>query len=95
MSALILPRESRNLAWATSNPAAEGSRGSKPRPFGVLELGKYGWRNDHSLEQPREYRIDTAQDEIVQRRGIRDDDAHERGRIFSSVAASVSRSETE
>jgi hypothetical protein len=63
------------------------------RPSGPLELGKDGWRNDHSLEQPREYRIDTAQDEIVQRRGIRYDDAHVRVRIFSSVAASASRSE--
>jgi len=58
-----------------------------------VKLGKNGRRNDHLLKQSREYRIDAAQDEIVQRRGIRDDDAHERGRIFSNVAASASRSE--
>jgi hypothetical protein len=52
--------------------------------------------DDHSFEQSREQRIDVAQDEIVQRRGIRNDDAHERGtRIFSSVAASASRSVAE
>jgi hypothetical protein len=62
----------------------------------MLEFDKDGWGNDHSLEQSRDHCIAAAQDEIVQRRGIRDDDAHERGsRIFSSVAASASRSVAE
>jgi len=58
----------------------------------MLKLCEDGWRNDDLLEQLGKYVIDAAQNEIVERRGIRDDHAHECGRIFSRVAWSASKS---
>jgi hypothetical protein len=37
-----------------------------------------------------EHRTDATQNDVVERRRIRDGDAHERGRIFSSIASSAS-----
>jgi hypothetical protein len=57
-----------------------------------LELSKDGRRNYNLLEKLGEYLIDLAQNKVMKRGGIRDDNAHESGSIFSSVASSASKS---
>jgi hypothetical protein len=61
----------------------------------VLKLCKDSWRNDYLLEELGKQSFYAAQDEVVQRRGVRNDDAHERGKILPSAALSASRSSTE
>jgi hypothetical protein len=47
------------------------------RRVGLLELSEDGRRNYNLLEKLGEYLIDLAQNEVVKRGGIRDDNAHE------------------
>ena len=65
------------------------------RSVRVLKLREDSWRDDCLPEKLRKHSFDTAQNEIVQRRSVRDDNAHERGKSLPSAALSVSRSSAE
>jgi hypothetical protein len=58
----------------------------------LLHFMEHRRRNHHSAEQFRQDSFRTAQNQVVQRGSVRDNDAHERERIFSKVALSAVRS---
>jgi hypothetical protein len=71
-------------------PLAHGRRRVR-----LLKFAEDGGRNHHLAEKSRQNCFCAAQNEVVQRRSIRDDDAHGRARIFSSVALSAAKSVAE
>jgi hypothetical protein len=72
------------------------------RPFaywrGSVRVSKFcedSWRDDYLLEKLGKHSFHAAPNEVVQRRSVRDNDAHERGKSLPSAALSASRSSAE
>src|SRR5579862_6508993 len=79
-----------NPGGKPSDPLLNRSRGIR-----LLQLSENGGRYDDSLEEARQHRLGAAQNQVVERRSIGDDDAHEPRAIFLRAASSASRSATE
>lgn len=62
---------------------------------GLLQLSEDSRRYNDPLEEARQQPLSAAQNQVVERRSIGEDDAHEPREIFPSAASSASRSATE
>ena len=61
----------------------------------MLKFAENRWRNHHLAEEPGKHAFGATQNEVVQRRSVRDNDAHEWARILSSVTLSACKSAAE